>query len=104
MFKAAEPVEITAQHIPLKVPNDIYRYWIEDNYIGSLRAAILLAVKGSPEVRFVCAGAAGMPKPAVRREPVAAGGARGTSGGPAEGWEPAIRCSTFPAARRLSSG
>ena len=41
-FKAAEPVEITAQHITLKVPNEIYRYWIEDNYIGSLRAATFL--------------------------------------------------------------
>ncbi len=70
-FKAAEPVEITAQHITLKVPNDIYRYWIEDNYIGSLRAAILLAVKGPLEVRFVCDGAAAMPGPEIRREPVA---------------------------------
>ena len=70
-FKAAEPVEITAEHLTLKVPNDIYRYWIEDNYIGPLRAAILLAVKGPLEVRFVCDGAAAMPGPEIRREPVA---------------------------------
>ena len=37
-------MEINGQHITLKVPNDIYRYWIEDNYIGSLRAAIDEAV------------------------------------------------------------
>ena len=71
-FKAVEPVEITAQHLTLKVPNDIYRYWIEDNYIGSLRAAILLAVKGPLEIRFVCDGAAAMPEPEVRREPARA--------------------------------
>ena len=68
-FKAVEPVEITGQHLTLKVPNDIYRFWIEDNYIGSLRAAILLVVKGALEVRFVCDGAAAMPEPELRREP-----------------------------------
>ncbi len=67
-FKAVEPVEITGQHITLKVPNDIYRYWIEDNYLGSLGAAILLVVKGSLEVRFVCDGLAAVPEPEVRRE------------------------------------
>jgi chromosomal replication initiator protein len=67
-FKAAEPVEITGQHLTLKVPNDIYRYWIEDNYIGSLRAAILLVVKGALEVRFVCDGVAAVPGPEIRRE------------------------------------
>ena len=67
-FKAVEPVEITGQHLTLKVPNDIYRYWIEDNYIGSLRAAILLVAKGALEVRFVCDGIAAMPEPEIRHE------------------------------------
>lgn len=71
-FKAVEPVEITGQHLTLKVPNDIYRFWIEDNYIGSLRAAILLVVKGALEVRFVCDGAAAVPEPEVRRVTVRA--------------------------------
>ena len=69
-FKAVEPVEITGQHLTLKVPNDIYRFWIEDNYIGSLRAAILLVVKGALDVRFVCDSTAAVPVPEVRREPV----------------------------------
>jgi chromosomal replication initiator protein len=68
-FKSVEPVEISGKHISLKVPNEIYRYWIEDNYIGSLRAAILLVVKGALEVRFVCDGAPAMPGPEARREP-----------------------------------
>ena len=71
-FKAVEPVEINGQHITLKVPNDIYRYWIEDNYIGSLRAAILLVMKSAREVRFVCDGVAAVPEPEVRRAPVRA--------------------------------
>ncbi len=71
-FKAVEPLEINGKHITLKVPNDIYRYWIEDNYLGSLRAAILLVLKGPREVRFQCDGAAPVPEPEVRREPVRA--------------------------------
>ena len=71
-FKAVEPVEINGQHLTLKVPNDIYRYWIEDNYIGSLRAAVLLVLKSAHEIRFVCDGAAAMPEPEVRRAPVRA--------------------------------
>ena len=71
-FKAVEPVEINGEHITLKVPNDIYRIWIEDNYIGSLRAAILLVLKSAHEVRFVCDGVAAMPEPEVRRAPVRA--------------------------------
>ncbi len=71
-FKAVEPLEINGNHITLKVPNDIYRYWIEDNYLGSLRAAILLVLKGPREVRFLCDGAAPVPEPEVHREPVRA--------------------------------
>ncbi len=67
-FKAVEPVEINGKHITLKVPNDIYRYWIEDNYIGSLHGAILLVLKSAYEVRFVCDGVAAMPEPEARRE------------------------------------
>jgi chromosomal replication initiator protein len=69
-FKAVEPVEINAKQITLKVPNDIYRYWIEDNYIASLRAAILVVLKSPLDVQFVCDGASSMPGPEVRREPV----------------------------------
>jgi len=71
-FKAVEPVEINGKQITLKVPNDIYRYWIEDNYIGSLRAAILLVLKGPLDVHFVCDGASSMPEPEVRRAPARA--------------------------------
>jgi chromosomal replication initiator protein len=71
-FKAVEPVEINGKHITLRVPNDIYRYWIEDNYIGSLRAAILLVMKSAREVLFLCDGAVAMPEPEVRRAPVRA--------------------------------
>ncbi len=62
-FKDVEPVEIEAEHVTLKVPNDIYRYWIEDNYLGTLRASILLVLNGQREVRFVNDGASKVPEP-----------------------------------------
>ncbi|MEO6786420.1 MAG: chromosomal replication initiator protein DnaA [Chthoniobacteraceae bacterium] len=67
-FKAVEPVELNGQHLTLKVPNDIYRYWIEDNYLGSLRASILLVLNGPRDVRFVSDDVPSVPEPEVRRE------------------------------------
>ena len=67
-FKDVEPVEIGPEQIVLRVPNEIYRYWIEDNYLGLLRAAILLALNGSRQVRFVNAGASTVPAPEPARE------------------------------------
>ncbi len=67
-FKDVEPIEIGSEHVALRVPNDIYRYWIEDNYLGTLRAAILLVLKGPREVRFVNAGISDMPAPEPARE------------------------------------
>ena len=66
-FKAVEPVEINGKQITLRVPNDIYRFWIEDNYIGALRTAVLMVLKGERDVFFVCDGVAAMPEPEVRR-------------------------------------
>jgi chromosomal replication initiator protein len=62
-FKEVEPVEIGPDRIVLRVPNDIYRFWIEDNYLGSLRAAIMLALNGSREVQFVSSEVAQIPSP-----------------------------------------
>jgi len=67
-FKAVEPMELDDQRITLKVPNDIYRYWIEDNYLGSLRASILLVLKSARDVRFVSDDVPAVPEPDVRRQ------------------------------------
>jgi chromosomal replication initiator protein len=55
-FKEVKLVDLGPEHITLCVPNDIYRYWIEDNYMIPLRTAVLLTLKGAREVRFVSAG------------------------------------------------
>jgi chromosomal replication initiator protein len=70
-FKDVEPVEIGPDHVILRVPNDIYRYWIEDNYLGSLRAAILIALNGPREVRFVSSEVPHVPEPPPAPRPAA---------------------------------
>ncbi len=64
-FREASLVELGPEHLSLRVPNDIYRYWIEDNHMGPLRAAALMVLKSAREVRFVCGGASEVPKPAA---------------------------------------
>ena len=68
-FKETSLVELAPEHLTLRVPNDIYRYWIEDNHMAPLRAAALMVLKGAREVRFVCGSAAEAPKPVAERAP-----------------------------------
>ena len=68
-FKETSLVELAPEHLTLRVPNDIYRYWIEDNHMAPLRAAALMVLKGAREVRFICGSAADAPKPATEKAP-----------------------------------
>ena len=68
-FKEISLVELANEQITLRVPNDIYRYWIEDNHMAPLRAAVLMVLKGAREVRFVCGTAKDVPKPQPARAP-----------------------------------
>jgi chromosomal replication initiator protein len=74
-FKDVDLVEMTATQLTLRVPNEIYQFWIQDNYLDPLRAAILLTQNSPREVRFVSAGLADVPhaeaqpeRPRKRRE------------------------------------
>ncbi len=55
-FKEIELVELTPEQLTLRVPNNIYQLWIETNYISLLRAAIMLVLQETREIRFVFAG------------------------------------------------
>ncbi len=72
-FKDTELVELEPEHITIRVPNEIYRYWIEDNYLDPLRAAVLLVLKSAHEVRFTSAGRADVPDPEPERVRMARG-------------------------------
>ena len=60
-FKDIALVELDASQLTLRVPNNIYQLWIETNYISLLRAAVLLVLQETREVRFVLADASEQP-------------------------------------------
>lgn len=51
-FRDIDLIEMTAEHLTLRVPNNIYQFWIESNYLGAVRSAALLVLGGPREVRF----------------------------------------------------
>jgi chromosomal replication initiator protein len=69
-FREISLVEFGPAHLTLRVPNDIYRYWIEDNHMAPLRAAVLMVLKGPREIRFVSGSVGDVPKPEAAKAPV----------------------------------
>jgi len=51
-FSAAELVEASDKSLTLRVPNNIYQFWIESNYMTALQAAIVAAFGAPRAVRF----------------------------------------------------
>lgn len=51
-FKDVRLVDLSDEHATLSVPNSIYQYWIEDNYLGMLKTAVLMTLQGAREIRF----------------------------------------------------
>src|SRR5256884_7791773 len=51
-FSAVELVEGSDKSLTLRVPNNIYQFWIESNYMTALQAAIVTAFGAPRAVRF----------------------------------------------------
>src|SRR5206468_9453639 len=51
-FSAVELVEATEKSLTLRVPNNIYQFWIESNYITALQNAIVSALGSPRAVKF----------------------------------------------------
>jgi chromosomal replication initiator protein len=51
-FSAVELVEATDKTLTLRVPNNIYQFWIESNYITALQNAIVSALGSPRAVKF----------------------------------------------------
>src|SRR6266568_208707 len=51
-FSTVELVEATDQSLTFRVPNNIYQFWIESNYMAALQAAIVTAFGGPRGVKF----------------------------------------------------
>ncbi len=55
-FREIELVELDEKNLTLRVPNNIFQFWIESNYLNLLRSATMLALGSSREVKFIFAG------------------------------------------------
>jgi len=51
-FSAVELIDATGNSLTLRVPNNIYQFWIESNHMAALQAAIVTAFGGPREVKF----------------------------------------------------
>lgn len=58
-FKDIQLVELDAKKLTLRVPNNIYQLWIESNYLGMLRTAVLMELGAEREIRFALADTTG---------------------------------------------
>src|SRR5438132_11245856 len=51
-FSAVELVEASDKSLTFRVPNNIYQFWIESNYMTALQNAIITALGGPRGVKF----------------------------------------------------
>ena len=52
-FSSVELENATSDSLTFRVPNNIYQFWIESNYMSALQTAILKVCDGSRTVKFV---------------------------------------------------
>ena len=51
-FSAVELVEASDKSLTFRVPNNIYQFWIESNYMAALQDAIITALGGPRSIKF----------------------------------------------------
>ncbi len=74
-FRDIDLVELDPQKLTLRVPNNIYQLWIESNYLGMLRTAVLMELGTARDIRFVLDDTTGqstnapLPAPIAHSEP-----------------------------------
>jgi chromosomal replication initiator protein len=69
-FSAVELVEAKDKSLTLRVPNNIYQFWIESNYMPALQTAIVTTLGGPRPVKFCSPSGTGGPMPAEDAPPL----------------------------------
>ena len=54
-FASIELVQADEIALTFQVPNSIYQFWIESNYLDVMRSAAMSVLGSSPEIKFRCA-------------------------------------------------
>jgi chromosomal replication initiation ATPase DnaA len=54
-FASIKLVQADETALTFQVPNSIYQFWIESNYLDIMRSAAMSVLGSSPEIKFRCA-------------------------------------------------
>ncbi|MFL6513742.1 MAG: chromosomal replication initiator protein DnaA, partial [Chthoniobacterales bacterium] len=69
-FSSVELVQASDEALTFRVPNNIYQFWIESNYMTALQAAVVAALGAPRQINFSAAGnPTSAPAVAVQVEP-----------------------------------
>ena len=55
-FSSVELVQADDESLTFRVPNNIYQFWIESNYMAALQAAVVAALGAPREIKFCATG------------------------------------------------
>jgi chromosomal replication initiator protein len=69
-FSAVELVEAKDKSLTLRVPNNIYQFWIESNYMPALQTAIVTTLGSPRPVKFCSPSGTSMQMPAEDAAPL----------------------------------
>ena len=58
-FSSVELIQADDESLTFRVPNNIYQFWIESNYMSALQAAVVAALGAPREIKFSATGTAG---------------------------------------------
>src|SRR3954462_1367451 len=62
-FSSVELVQANDETLTFRVPNNIYQFWIESNYMNSLQAAVVAALGAPRDIRFSTSDTSGSVAP-----------------------------------------
>ncbi|HEY4284780.1 MAG TPA: chromosomal replication initiator protein DnaA [Chthoniobacterales bacterium] len=64
-FSSVELIQVADNALTFRVPNNIYQFWIESNYMSALQAAVVAALGEPHEIKFCTTGNAGSIAPNI---------------------------------------
>src|SRR5438477_12686235 len=59
-FSSVELIQADDDSLTFRVPNNIYQFWIESNYMTALQSAIVAALGAPREIKFSASGTGGL--------------------------------------------
>jgi chromosomal replication initiator protein len=62
-FSSVELIQANDESLTFRVPNNIYQFWIESNYMTALQSAVVAALGEPREIKFSTSGGAGSVAP-----------------------------------------